>query len=161
MKSLLIGVIVSATAFSALAEGKFLQLSLTPDIALESRGSVINGVALSIWGENEQSAFAFGFINGSQGDSSGLSWGLVNYAENYTGVQLGMVNLATDRFSGVQWGAVNISRDCSGVQCGFVNYTEAMNGVQIGFANIIKENNWFDSFPDQLAKGFVFVNWSL
>jgi hypothetical protein len=160
MKKLLVLGIALAAAFTASAEGKFLQLSLTPDIALQSRDTEISGISLNIWGENQQRAFTFGFINGSKGDSAGFSWGLVNYTEKYTGVQLGFVNLSNESFSGVQWGTVNISKHISGLQWGLVNYTESLNGVQIGLANIVKENAWFSEFPNQLAKGFVFVNWS-
>ena len=44
---------------------------------------------------------------------------------------------------------------------GLVNYAETLdNGVQIGLANIAMNNGWFDEFPNKLAKGFPFVNWS-
>jgi len=176
--SILLVLAVSArsddTAAAAPQDSKFLQLSLTPDIALQSRDTLIKGVTLNIWGENPQGAFALGFVNGSTGDSSGFSLGLANYAENYTGVQWGFVNCATGKFvgwqdsfvnfaqefKGVQSGFVNIADTASGLQFGAVNYTREMNGVQIGFANIITENPWFKEFPDKLAKGFVFANWS-
>jgi hypothetical protein len=143
-----------------MAEEKFLQLSLTPDIALHSRDTVINGISLNIWGENEQHCFALGFVNGSKGDSSGFSWGIVNYAERYTGLQLGIVNLSSDLVTGMQWGTVNVANNVSGLQMGVVNYTKDLHGVQLGLANIVLNNGWFDKFPDKLAKGFVFVNWS-
>ena len=160
MKRLLLVTFISTALFSAIAEEKFLQLSLTPDIALQSRDTVINGISLSIWGENEQHCFALGFVNGSKGDSSGFSWGLVNYAERYTGLQLGIVNYSNDFVSGVQWGTVNVANKVCGLQMGVVNYTKDLNGVQLGLANIVLNNGWFDQFPNKLAKGFVFVNWS-
>ena len=161
MKKLTLTLLAALCAAGAHAQsGEFFQASLTPDIAIHSSDTQINGIALSIWGENPQSAFAWGFVNGSKGDSSGLSLGLVNYSESYTGVQLGLVNWSKDTFKGIQWGTVTIGKKTSGLQLGVVNYTESMNGIQIGVANIIKENEWFKDFPDKLAKGFVFVNWS-
>ena len=37
---------------------------------------------------------------------------------------------------------------------------QTANGLQIGFVNIIADNAWFKDFPNDLAKGMVFVNWS-
>jgi hypothetical protein len=159
---------------AAPANSKFFQAALTPNIAIHSRDTRIQGISLNIWGENPQGAFALGFVNGSTGDSSGFSLGLANYAENYTGVQMSFFNCTTGRFvgwqdsfvnyarefQGLQSGFVNIADSASGLQLGAVNYTREMNGVQIGFANIITDNPWFKEFPSKLAKGFVFVNWS-
>jgi hypothetical protein len=160
MKRTLPFLILCAAAFSAAADEKFLQLSLTPDVALCSRDTVIKGISLNIWGENEQSGFALGFVNGSTGNSSGMSWGLVNYAESYTGLQLGVVNYASDELKGVQLGGVNIAMRVSGVQLGCVNYAESLHGVQLGFLNIAANNPWFEEFPNKLAVVFPFVNWS-
>ncbi len=135
--------------------------SLTPDIAVHSKDTRINGLSLNIWGENPQSGVALGFVNGSTGESKGLSWGFfVNYSEVYTGVDLGMVNWSKEKFTGLQWGTVNIAKEFHGLQMGFVNYAENLHGVQLGLANIAKNNPWFNEFPDKLATGFVFVNWS-
>jgi len=142
------------------AEEKFFQASLTPEIALQSRDTHINGISLNIWGENPQSSFTLGFVNGSTGQSKGFSWGWVNYNEDYTGVHLGLVNYSKGKFSGWQSSFVNISKDFHGLQSGFFNYTETLSGIQIGTICIVKENPWFKEFPSKLAKGFVFVNWS-
>jgi len=141
---------------------KPFQASLTPDIAVCDRSDRIEGVALSIWGENSQSAFALGFVNGSNGDSSGLSWGFWgNYAESYTGVQLGIVNYASKSLKGLQLGCVNLTKELNGVQWGLVNYAEtAKAGVQVGLVNILPENQeWFAKLPNELAPGMIFVNW--
>jgi hypothetical protein len=173
MKKLLSAVLAS-TLLSVSAEETFFQASLTPDIAIHSRDTTIKGITLNIWGENPQSAFALGFVNGSTGDSSGFSWGLVNYAENYTGVHWSFVNIAkgefvgwqagflnyAETFVGLQGGTVNIVNKGTGVQLGFVNYAKEFEGLQLGTINIIESNEWFKEFPSQLAKGFVFVNWS-
>ena len=177
MKKLLIIALLAAGVAGVRAdETPFFQASLTPDIAIYPKITRINGISLSIWGENPQSGFALGFVNGSTGDSSGFTWGLVNYSESYTGVswawvnvnktsftgwQSGIVNLAQDKFVGFQSGwIVNYAKEMHGLQLGLVNYTEELHGVQIGLANIAMNNGWFDKFPDQLATGFPIVNWS-
>jgi hypothetical protein len=82
----------SAAATSTGSDEAFFQLSLTPNIALQSKETTVRGISLNIWGENPQHSLTLGFVNGSTGDSSGFSWGLVNYAENYTGVQWSFFN---------------------------------------------------------------------
>jgi len=174
MKKLFI-VSTFAAATLGLQADEVFQASLTPDIAIHSRTTQINGFALNIWGENPQSSLNLGFINGSTGDSQGLSWGLVNYADSYTGVAWGLVNVSRENFYGWQNGAINFSQgkftglqsgwlnaaqECHGLQVGFVNYSENLRGVQLGFANIALNNPWFNEFPDKLATGFPFVNWS-
>ena len=157
------------------ADEPFFQASLTPDIAIHSRTTQINGLALDIWGENPQHSFNLGFVNGSTGDSLGFTLGLVNYAESYKGFSYGLVNISSRRFSGVQMGYVNISvgtfvglqdgwvnvaQEFHGLQYGLVNYAENLHGVQIGIVNIARNNSWFHDFPDKLATGFPIVNWS-
>ncbi|MCF7816980.1 MAG: hypothetical protein K9M54_03770 [Kiritimatiellales bacterium] len=174
MKRMMIVAVGCVVVAGAYAESKSFQASLTPDIAIHSKDTHIKGVALSIWGENPQSALAIGFVNGSSGDSVGLSWGLLNYAENYKGVQWAFANCATGKFvgwqggcvnfaedlTGLQTGTVNLANKLTGLQLGMVNYAKtAESGVQIGLVNIIESNGWFDGLPDELAKGMVFVNW--
>lgn len=172
-------IIITALAISAAGlkadEARFFQASLTPDIAIYPRTTEINGLALDIWSENPQHSLNLGFVNGSTGDSSGLSWGLVNYDESYTGVQWGLVNYSQENFlgwqdgwvnfsqgtfTGFQSGYVNVSEEFHGLQLGLVNYSEKLNGVQIGFVNIAMNNPWFTEFPNKLATGFPIVNWS-
>ncbi|MEI6892178.1 MAG: hypothetical protein V5783_08415 [Pontiella sp.] len=182
MKKLVV-VALSLTVASGAFAAAF-QASLTPDIALQDRETDIKGVSVGLWNENPSETFQwqFGFVNGSTGDSVGVqSWfpfplpTLFNYAENYTGVQLGIVNYASGDLVGLQWGVVNHAANLTGVQLGlvncsematgfqwgFVNYTKsARNLFQLGLVNIIQDNEWFSDFPNDLAKGFVFVNWS-
>ena len=160
MKKLVIVALICVVASSAYAESKPFQLSLVPDVAIHSKDTHIKGVTLNIWGQNPQSAFALGFVNGSTGDSKGFSWGLVNYAESYTGVELGLVNYATGNFTGVQSGFFNYAVKLKGLQLGTINYAKtAESCIQIGLINIISQNQWFTGFPNELAKGMVFVNW--
>lgn len=175
-KSLVVAAWVISAASLQADESHFFQASLTPDIAIYPKTTQINGIALSIWGENPQHAFALGFVNGSSGESEGFTWSFFgNYAESYTGVawaivnisrenfvgwQGGLVNYSQGKFTGFQSGWVNISQEFHGLQWGLVNYAENLHGVQIGFANIAMNNPWFSDFPDKLATGFPIVNWS-
>ena len=160
MKKLLIIALICFSATNAYAETKGFQASLVPEVAIHSKDTRIEGVALSVWGENPQSAFAFGFVNGSTGNSNGFSLGLFNYAKNYSGVELGCVNSARGNFIGGQAGFVNYAGKLTGLQLGFFNFAEtADSGLQVGLFNIIKGNEWFKNFPNELAKGMMFVNW--
>ena len=153
-----------------------IQVSLTPDAALFSRHEQVNGLALSLWGENPQKALALGIVNGSTGSSVGVSLALLlNYADSYKGLQGAPVNYNTGDFLGWQAGAVNDTEgSMRGLQTGIVNYTgkltglqlgllnfaeTAENGVQIGLLNILPQNAWFSDLPDGLAPGMIFVNW--
>lgn len=151
------------------------QASLTPDIAIHSKTTQINGFAINIWGENPQHAFNLGIVNGSTGDSSGFSIAMFNYDESYTGVQWGIVNYSKQNFKGWQEGWVNVSKgmftgwqdgwvnvsdELHGFQSGIVNYTKNLHGVQIGLVNVAMNNGWFDQMPDKFAKGFPLFNWS-
>ena len=161
-KILVITALVISAAGLQADESHSFQASLTPDIAIYPKTTEIRGLSLNIWGENPQSGVALGFVNGSSGDSSGFTWGFfANYAESYTGVAWAMVNISKTEFVGWQAGLVNYSEGkFSGLQMGFVNYTENLHGVQLGLANIAMNNGWFNEFPDKLATGFPFLNWS-
>lgn len=169
-----LGLVLAATA----AQSAPLQLALTPDLAIYGRTEPINGLALQIWGENPQHALALGIVNGSTGDSAGFSLALVlNYAENYKGVQWapinqvrvdmvgwqgGFINYTGGYLQGVQTGFLNYAGRLRGLQLGLINLADtASSGVQIGLINVINQNkNWFTGLPDELAPAMVFVNWS-
>lgn len=176
MKRVLTVLVGMMVVSGAIAGSKPLQLSLTPEIALFDRNEEIEGLCLSIWGENPQSALALGVVNGSTGRSAGLSFALLfNYADDYKGIQLapvnytkgdflgwqgGLINYTEGLMKGVQTGVVNYAGRLTGLQLGLVNYAEtAETGVQIGLINFIPQNQWFTSFPNELAPGMVFVNW--
>jgi len=163
-----------------IASGKLLadtpiQLSLVPYITLLPRTETVKGFSLGIWSENPQSSLTLGFINGSSGESSGLSIGAVNYAESYTGIQWGIVNLSTANFvgwqngwvnvaqgtfTGFQLAFVNVSENTTGVQAGWLNYAQELKGVQLGLINVAMNNPPFREIPDKLAPVFPFLNWS-
>ncbi len=177
MKTRLAFLAIVLISTGAMAGAKPFNLSLTPSIAIYDRNENIEGLTISIWGENQQTSLALGIANGSSGDSAGLSWGLfLNYADNYKGIQWapinystgdlfgwqgGFINYAGGAMKGLQTGLVNYAGTVTGLQLGFVNYTEfADAGVQIGLVNIIHQNSrWFTELPEQLAPAFFFVNW--
>ena len=184
MKTLLTCLAAIAVSTTAMAETRPVNLSLVPDVAIYNRTTTINGVTLSIWGENPQSSLAIGLVNGTTGNSAGLSLGVLNYANNYTGCQWGLVNYTTGDFTGwqggfffgiigsivnvtegnmkgAQIGGVNYAGRLSGLQLGVVNYArEAHSGVQVGLINIIPQNtHWFSELPERLAPAMIFVNW--
>lgn len=162
MKKLILVVAGCLCATGAWAEEGF-QLSLVPDVALHSRSTQISGFSLNVWGENPQTGFALGFVNGATGSSSGVLWGMIaNYSDNYKGAQLGsFVNIAKGEMTGVQWSAgFNYAEKLNGAQLGFVNYARSVgSGFQVGCVNLIAENPWFSNFPQGLAPAMVFVNW--
>jgi hypothetical protein len=173
-KLLILSVLVAGTA-GVQADEPVFQASLTPDLAIHSRATQINGLSLNIWGENPQSSLNLGFVNGSTGNSQGLAWGLANYSDSYTGVAWGLVNISRERFfgwqhgvinfsqgtfTGLQSGWINVAQEFHGLQWGVVNYAEDLRGVQVGLVNIARNNPWFKELPDKFATGFPIVNWS-
>ena len=177
MKTLFACLTVFLFSVGLVAGPKPINLSLTPDIAIYDRSERIEGLTLSIWGENPQTALALGIANGSTGESAGLSWAFVlNYADDYTGIQWAPINYTTGDFigwqkgfvnyvggsmKGLQWGLVNYAGNVTGLQFGFVNFAEDGDaGVQVGIVNIIRENQrWFTGLPEELAPAMIIVNW--
>jgi hypothetical protein len=171
-----LGLILAASG--AFAMGRPLQLSLTPEIALYDRSDLIEGLDIGIWGENPQRALTLGVVNGSTGNSAGFSLGLLlNYAENYTGVQwapinyvsgdffgwqAGFVNYSAGTMLGYQSGLINYAGRLRGLQLGFINYAETVSsGLQVGLINVIHSNTrWFTGLPGELAPAMVLLNWS-
>ena len=176
MKKILACLGVALVATGVMAGSKPIQLSLTPDIAIFDRTETIEGLTIGIWSENPQTALALGIVNGSTGQSAGLSWAFIlNYADSYKGVQWGLINYTEMDFlgwqgglvnytkgsmKGLQTGVVNYAGNLTGLQLGLVNYAAtAESGVQIGLVNIIPENQWFTGLPNELAPGMIIVNW--
>lgn len=175
MKKILSILAVAMLAGSVLAS-KPIQISLTPDLSLFGRNERIEGLCLSLWGENPQTAIALGIVNGSTGDSAGLSWALIlNYADNYTGIQwapinytkgnflgwqAGVVNYTGGAMMGLQSGWVNYAGKLTGLQFGILNYAaSAETGLQLGLLNLMPQNRWFSGLPNELAPAMIFVNW--
>ena len=182
MKKLLICLftaLASAGAMAQMATTKPFNMSITPDMAVYNRFTTIEGLTLSIWGENQQTSLALGFANGSKGQSAGLDLAFIlNYADSYKGVQLaminynkqeslgwdgGLVNYTEGSMTGLLTGVVNYAGRLRGLQFGLVNFVDATDtGVQIGLINIVRPNTaWFSDFPHSLAPAMIFVNWRL
>lgn len=175
-KSLILVALAGGLVAASADDFTAIQLSAAPDVALYPRTTFVCGFALNLWGENPQQALNLGIINGSTGESEGLTWAfLANYADSYRGVMWGLVNVSREKFvgwqdgivnysqgtfSGLQTGWFNIAEECHGLQLGGFNYAEHLNGVQIGVINIAMNNGWFDRLPDKFARGFPFFNWS-
>ena len=176
MKKALTLLLACLCSISAIADERPFQLSITPDLALHPTDTLIKGISLNIWGENQQRSINFGFINGSNGDSSGISVGLVTYNQTYTGVnfatvnytandfkglQAGFVNFSGGETNGIQLGVANIAMNLSGLQIGILNYARTVEkGVQIGLVNIIHNNlEYFHNLPDQVAPIMTLINW--
>ena len=140
-------VIAFAITSSVFAAETAFQASLTPDAAIYPKTEKIEGFTLSIWGNNPQTAIALGIVNGTSGDSKGVSIGFANYGQTYTGIQLGFAN-ADDDLKGIQIGVICSTKKTS-------------SGIQIGLLNFIKENKWFSNFPNELAPFMILVNWRI
>ena len=154
-----------------------LQLSLVPDYALHDQTDTITFASFNIWGMNQQQSLAIGFVNGSYGQSSGLSIGCINYSENYTGMQWGLLNSTYSNFTGLQAACLNYTADIfHGIQFGFVNYAGRLTGLQLGFfnmaaqadrglqlglVNLLPENRyWFTAgLANEVAPVMVIANW--
>jgi len=159
MKKIFLCLVIVFTASTAIADSKPIQLSLIPDIALHGRNEIIEGLTLSVWGENQQSAMSFGIMNGSTGQSSGMSLGFVNYADCYKGMHFALGNYTSNNFFGLQLGAVNYAGYLRGMQFGFINYADSaqtsvfqlgflnyfgnMRGLQLGFINYAETTKSF------------------
>jgi hypothetical protein len=176
MKKILVFIGVILAAIGAMAGSEPIQLSLTPNIAIFDRSETIEGLTLSVWGENPQTSLALGIVNGSTGRSAGFSLGcILNYSDDYKGIQWapinyamgdflgwqsGLVNYTEGSMRGLQSGVVNYAGHLTGLQLGVVNFAQtATTGVQIGLVNLIPENRWFSDLPDELAPGMVIINW--
>jgi len=84
-----------------------------------------------------------------EGDFTGgqLSFAAITNG-NMQGVQTGAYTHSGAGSTGLQWGFVNTSDDFSGLQIGFVNITQNMRkGLQIGLLNIIKSKEKFPILP--------------
>jgi hypothetical protein len=167
-------ILTSLAAFGADEAG--LQIAVTPEMALQSSSTTIHGLTWNILcGENPQRGLTFGLANGSSGESSGFTLGLVNYGNSYSGVEWGLVNVTTapssgwqfgafnfggENYRGFQWGVVNVATEFHGFQLGCFNYVDRLRGLQLGLINIATESAWFGEFPKSLAPAIVFLNWS-
>jgi hypothetical protein len=107
------------------------------------------------------SGFAWGLVNYAESYTGVAWGLVNVSKASFVGWQDGWVNVAQGEFTGFQSGwLVNFAEGFHGLQLGLINYAENLHGVQIGVANIAMNNPWFSDFPDKLATGFPIVNWS-
>ena len=70
------------------------------------------------------------------GNSAGLGWGLLNYADNYKGIQWSAINYNKSDFLGWQAGLIDYVRESvMGLQSGVVNYAGKLTGLELGLVN--------------------------
>ncbi|MFT5232235.1 MAG: hypothetical protein ACI9UK_000928 [Candidatus Krumholzibacteriia bacterium] len=83
------------------------------------------------------------------GDVTGIQLNFVSMAGgNMQGVQTGVYTKAGMGSTGLQWGFLNTAEDFSGLQVGLVNITENMrSGLQIGLINVIKSKDKLKILP--------------
>ncbi|MGM0442057.1 MAG: hypothetical protein ACQEQC_06535 [Elusimicrobiota bacterium] len=176
IKKILSSVLVLTIAVTAgvFASSPF-QVSITPDIALYNRNERIKGLSIGLWGENPQKALALGVVQGSTGQSSGLSIAFLNYADSYKGIHWGTVNYTKNDFlgwqnsavnytegtmKGLQSGTINYANRLRGLQWGFINYAASVEaGVQIGMINIMPQSKFLTELPKELSPLMIAVNW--
>jgi hypothetical protein len=176
VKTVLTLIATAAITSLGFAETKRLNLSLIPEVALHDSSDRIEGLTLSLWGENNQKSLALGIVNGTPGTSSGVTLGGFNYADDYTGFQSGIINLVDGDFTGwqdgfvnytagsfrgLQTGWINYAGTLTGLQLGVINYAESCeDGLQIGILNVITDNDWCTDLWESFAPGMIFLNWS-
>lgn len=84
-----------------------------------------------------------GFLNGTQ-DFTGLQVGSINLSEgSNNGVQVGAINnggAAKGDLCGLQIGALNAANELKGTQIGAVNLATMLHGVQIGAVNYVEQD---------------------
>ncbi|HPJ40002.1 MAG TPA: hypothetical protein PLT75_16305 [Spirochaetota bacterium] len=79
--------------------------------------------------------FRINLLYGRNRGVSFLDIGTVNSAEDFAGLQGGIVNIVDDLAIGVQLGAVNYMHDFFGIQAGLVNINYEIFGIQLGLFN--------------------------
>jgi hypothetical protein len=86
---------------------------------------------------------AGGLVNHATGDVMGLeACFVVNYVEtDFTGLQVGLVNVVSHQASALQIGLYNGADDMSGLQIGVINHARLMRGFQIGVVNVIENSD--------------------
>jgi len=84
-----------------------------------------------------------------EGDVTGIQLNWLSIANgNMQGLQTGIYTHAGMGSTGMQWGLLNTAEDFSGFQLGLVNIVDNMrSGLQIGLINIIKNKDKLKIFP--------------
>lgn len=75
------------------------------------------------------------------GEVKGVQGALYARADQVAGVQWGGVSVTDGQMTGLQWGLYNQADSVTGVQLGLINYAKNIEGLQIGLVNIA-DNGW-------------------
>ena len=176
MRSLLLVLILAATALPAAAEVPFqfatvgVRAPESPDVngarltLLYGKNRSVRGLDLGFFSFSEterldgfQSVFGMARVSG---DSSGFSGAFINlHSGSHNGVNAGFLNQVEELKGGANIGFVNITNrysmldvgglnisDRSSAQVGFLNVSKHIEGVQIGLVNVA-ENGFLPIFP--------------
>lgn len=112
------------------------------DLGIGSAAEHVSGVQLDFIYANARNDFdgiQWAWILGVTPEFKGWQGALITLADQFTGLQSGLVNLNKQGFTGVQWGLGNASDTFTGVQLGFVNYAKSVNGLQFGVINYTED----------------------
>lgn len=164
---------VSPTEIAAQNSGqsveKAFEFALFPPIQLRGEEEAISILRLGLYNKNRWiKGLDMGIVNHTTaGRSKALQISVVGVNEtDFSGYQLGFVNIVGGSFQGFQHGVYNDAEvgegfqlgffnratDFEGFQLGFVNWTQNMHGVQVGIINIISGKESLQFLP--------IVNWS-
>jgi hypothetical protein len=137
---------VFLAALPAAAAEKAINISIFPPVALAKPEDSVTAFRLNLlYGRNAAVKIVdLGLVNHTTtGLSNGLQWGAINYTESqFSGLQLGTLNINKGSTSGLQWGFVNYAASGGGLQLALVNYAEEMKGLQVGAINIIRKGGF-------------------
>ena len=154
---ILAGILLLAMPYASSAQSsKPINVALVNPIQIFPEDNAIQGIRINfIYGKNvSMTGLDWGLANHvGAGEFTGLQLGAVNICDgNASGVQLGLVNYDQKNVEGFQWGWYNQGDFVNGFQLGLVNSAQTMKGLQIGLLNFIKTGGQFPVFP--------IVNWS-
>ncbi len=107
--------------------------------------SVIGGSFAGLWSHTAggmQGLQVSGLAASTTGDFTGLQLAPVGWLGGTArGLQLGVVNLSTERLVGSQISVVNVAAQLDGAALGVVNVGEQASGVQLGVVNVYERNS--------------------
>lgn len=128
---------------------KLLQIALFKPYQLHKPEVSIAGLRWNIlYGVNENvSGLDLGIVNIATGNFKGLQFGGYNSAQKASGAQVGLLNTSQEG-RGLQVGIFNHSEAMNGLQIGLLyNTTETLKGVQIGLLNFVWTREPMFFFP--------------
>ncbi len=122
-----------------------LQLSLCAPLQIFPDNYDVSGLRLNLlYGRNSNlRGLDLGLVNDVTGVAEGFQCGLVNLADDLSGLQVGVYNSASITANGFcQIGVANVGKDIRGVQLGVFNMCDTISGVQIGLLNFILQSDF-------------------